>query len=57
MELERDVLVSPTTEVPVVEEEVVLAIPALAASAASRLPAPSGWRGIRSGAICDSRAT
>ena len=30
MELERDVLVSPTTEVPVVEGEVVLAIRALA---------------------------
>src|ERR1700704_2256799 len=30
MEIERDVLVSPTTEVPVVEGEVVLAIRALA---------------------------
>ena len=30
MDLERDVLVSPTTEVPVVEGEVVLAIRALA---------------------------
>ena len=46
MELERDVLVSPPQEVPMVEGEVVLAIRALAdCGVGSKAIARAGWRG------------
>jgi hypothetical protein len=59
MELERDVPVSPTTEVPVVEGEVVLAIRALAdcGVGSKAIARASRWRGIRSDDTCDSRVT
>ena len=57
MELERDVLVSPTQEVPVVEGVVVLAIRALAdCGVGGKAIARALGVGIRSGDICGSRS-
>ena len=60
MELERDVLVSPTAEVPVVEGEMVTAIRELASRGVGQQGdcARAGRRAsIRSGGICASRST
>ena len=58
MELERDGLVSPIQEVPVIEGELVATIRELASRGvgSKTMPARWAWRGIPCGDICGSRS-